>query len=359
MMKVGVLGATGMVGQMYIKLLENHPWFQVNYIAASPRSAGKQYSEAVAGRWHMQTEIPRNVRELIVEDACNVEKAAGKCSFVFSALEMDKQAIRDLENKYAQNDVPVVSNASAHRWTEDVPMLIPEINHQHLDIIPMQKKNHGWKNGFVVVKPNCSLQSYLTPIYALEKANFKVSRMIVTTLQAVSGAGYPGVASLDIVDNVVPFIGGEEEKSEKEPFKILGKIENGKFMNNDSMKISAHCNRVSVHDGHTACVSFEFAERKPPKEEIVRIWREFRSLPQELKLPFAPEQPIIYREEEDRPQPRKDRDNEKGMAVTIGRLRECNVFDYRFVGLSHNTIRGAAGGGILNAELLKARGHIS
>jgi aspartate-semialdehyde dehydrogenase len=359
MIKVGVLGATGMVGQMYIKLLENHPWFKVNYVAASPRSAGKRYSEAVAGRWHMQTEIPRNVRELVVEDASNVEKALGKCSFVFSALEMDNQAIRDLENKYAQNDVPVVSNASAHRWTEDVPMLVPEINYQHLDIIPIQKKNHGWKNGFVVVKPNCSLQSYLTPIHALEKANFKVSRMIVTTLQAVSGAGYPGVASLDIVDNVVPFIGGEEEKSEKEPLKILGKIENGKFVNKDSIKISAHCNRVSVHDGHTACVSFEFGESKPSKEEIIRIWREFRSLPQELKLPFAPEQPIIYREEDNRPQPRKDRDNEKGMAVTTGRLRECNVFDYRFVGLSHNTIRGAAGGGILNAELLKAKGYIS
>ena len=353
--EVGVLGATGMVGQMYVRLLENHPWFEVSYVAASPRSAGKTYSNAVAGRWHMQTEIPKNVRQLRVEDASSVEKAVGKCSFVFSALEMDKQAIRDLENKYAQNDIPVVSNASAHRWTEDVPMLIPEVNPHHLDIIPIQKKNHGWKRGFVVVKPNCSIQSYITPIFALEKAGFKVSKMIVTTLQAVSGAGYPGVASLDIVDNVVPFIGGEEEKSEKEPLKILGKIENGKIVNNESIKISAHCNRVPVHDGHTACVSFQFAERKPSKEQVIQIWRGFRSLPQELKLPFAPEQPIIYREEENRPQPRKDRDNDKGMAITMGRLRECNVFDYRFVGLSHNTIRGAAGGGILNAELLKAK----
>jgi aspartate-semialdehyde dehydrogenase len=358
MIKVGVLGATGMVGQMYIKLLENHPSFEVNYVAASPRSAGKIYSEAVAGRWHMQTEIPKNVKELEVQDASAVEKALGECSFVFSALEMDKQAIRDLENKYAQNDIPVVSNASAHRWTEDVPVVIPEINYDHLSIIPLQKKNHGWKKGFVVVKPNCSVQSYLTPIYALEKAGFKVGRMIVTTLQAISGAGYPGVASLDIVDNVVPFIGGEEEKSEKEPLKILGRIENNKFVNNYSIKISAHCNRVPVSDGHTACVSLEFGERKPSKEEIIQIWQEFKSLPQELKLPFAPEQPIIYRKEENRPQPRKDRDNDKGMAVTVGRLRECNALDFRFVGLSHNTIRGAAGGGILNAELLKSKGYI-
>ena len=358
MTKVGVLGATGMVGQMYIKLLENHPWFKMNYVAASPRSAGKSYSEAVADRWQMQTEIPENVRQLKVEDASAVEKAVGECNFIFSALEMDKQAIKDLENKYAQNDIPVVSNASAHRWTKDVPVLIPEINYDHLDILPIQKRNHGWKKGFVVVKPNCSLQSYLTPIYALEKAGFKARRMIVTTLQATSGAGYPGVASLDMVDNIVPFIGGEEEKSEKEPLKILGRIENGEFVDNESIRISAHCNRVSVLDGHTACVSVEFAGRKPSKEEIVQIWREFRSLPQELKLPLAPEHPIIYREEENRPQPRKDRDNDKGMAVTVGRLRECNVFDYRFVGLSHNTIRGAAGGGILNAELLKAKGYI-
>ena len=355
-MEVGVLGATGMVGQMYVRLLEDHPWFDVSYVAASPKSAGKTYSEAVAGRWQMQTGIPKNVAELRVEDACAVDKTLGKCSFVFSALEMDKQAIRDLENKYAQNDIPVVSNASAHRWTEDVPMLVPEINSQHLDIIPIQKKNHGWKRGFVVVKPNCSIQSYITPVHALEKAGFKVARMIVSTMQAISGAGYPGVASLDVIDNIVPYIGGEEEKSEKEPLKILGRIENGKFVDNDAITISAHCNRVPVQDGHTACASIEFEERKPSKEEIIRIWRSFRSLPQELKLPFAPEQPIIYREEDNRPQPRKDRDAEKGMAVTIGRLRECNVFDFRFVGLSHNTIRGAAGGGILNAELLKAKG---
>jgi len=356
--KVGILGATGMIGQTYIKLLENHPWFEVSYVAASPRSSGMRYSEAVEGRWHMQTGIPAKVGQLTVEDANIVDKAFGRCNFVFSALELEKQAIKDLENRYAENDIPVVSNSSAHRWTEDVPMLIPEINFNHLNMITIQKKNHGWKKGFVVVKPNCSIQSYLLPIYALEKQEFQVSRILVTTLQALSGAGYPGPSSFDMVDNVLPHIGGEEEKSEKEPLKILGRIENNKFVNYESMKISAHCNRVPVLDGHTACVSIEFNGRKPSKEQIIHTWREFNSLPQELKLPFAPEQPIIYRDEEDRPQPRIDRDNEKGMAVTVGRLRECNVLDFRFVGLSHNTIRGAAGGGILNAELLKAKGFL-
>ena len=354
--KVGVLGATGVVGQMYIKLLETQSWFQVNYVAASPRSAGKSYEEAVKGRWHMNTEIPSTVKDLIVGDANNVEEAKGKCTFVFSALEIDKQTIRELENKYAENDIPVVSNASAHRHTEDVPMLIPEINADHINIIPIQQKHHNWKKGFVTVKPNCSLQSYITPVYALQKAGYKVKRMIITTLQAVSGAGYPGVASIDLVDNIVPYIGGEEEKSEIEPQKIFGKIEDGKFINDLSIKISAHCNRVPVIDGHTACVSLEFGDKKPSKEDILKIWKEFKSIPQELDLPFAPKQPIIYREEDNRPQPRKDRDVDKGMAVTVGRLRPCNVFDYRFVGLSHNTVRGAAGGGILNAELLKEKG---
>ena len=261
-----------------------------------------------------------------------------------------------MENAYAAAGIPVVSSSSAHRWTEDVPMLIPEINPPHLDVIPEQQKKRGWKRGFIVVKPNCSLQSYLAPIYALEQAGYPINQLLVTTMQAVSGAGYPGVASLDMVDNIVPFIGGEEEKSEKEPGKILGKIENGKIIPHTRLKISAHCNRVPVVDGHTACVSMKFAGKKPTREEIIRIWREFTSVPQELKLPSAPEHPLVYREEENRPQPRKDRDAEKGMAITLGRLRECNVLDYRFVGLSHNTIRGAAGGGILNAELLKAKG---
>jgi len=356
--KVGILGATGMVGQMYIKLLEHHPWFEVAHVAASPRSSGIKYSEAVEGRWHMQSRIPTDVGQLTVEDANAVSKALGRCDFVFSALELDKQATRDLENKYADNDIPVVSNSSAHRWTEDVPVLVPEINYSHLEMIPTQKANHGWKKGFVVVKPNCSIQSYLLPIHALEREGYPVSRVIATTLQALSGAGYPGPSSFDMVDNVLPYIGGEEEKSEKEPLKILGRIENGKFEYCSSMKISAHCNRVPVLDGHTACVSIEFKEKKPSKEQAIRAWRQFAALPQELKLPLAPTQPIIYRDEEDRPQPRIDRDNDKGMAVTVGRLRECNVLDFRFVGLSHNTIRGAAGGGILNAELLKAKGYL-
>ena len=357
-LKVGILGATGMVGQMYIKLLDDHPWFEVSYVAASPRSSGMRYSEAVEGRWHMQTRTPTDVGRFIVEDANIVDKAFGKCDFVFSALELEKQTIRDLENKYAENDIPVVSSASAHRWTEDVPVLIPEINFSHLDMIPIQKQKHGWKKGFVVVKPNCSIQSYLLPLYALEKQGFKVNRVLVTTLQALSGAGYPGPSSFDMVDNVLPYIGGEEEKSEKEPLKILGRIEKDRFVNYDSMRISAHCNRVPVLDGHTACVSIGFNGGKPSKEQVIRTWREFNSLPQELKLPFAPEHAIIYRDEEDRPQPRIDRDNDKGMAVTVGRLRDCNVLDFRFVGLSHNTIRGAAGGGILNAELLKAKGYL-
>ncbi|MBN2423026.1 aspartate-semialdehyde dehydrogenase [Candidatus Woesearchaeota archaeon] len=354
--RVGVLGATGMVGQNYIRLLENHPWFEVGYVAASPNSAGKTYEEAVSGRWHMNTDIPKSVRKLVVGDANIVENAVGKCSFVFSALGGDKNEIKAVEKSYASKDIPVVSNCSAHRHTENVPMLIPEINAEHIEIIPAQKKANSWNKGFIAVKPNCSLQSYLTPVYALMKAGYIVKRIIITTMQAVSGAGYPGVPSLDMVDNIVPYIGGEEEKTEDEPKKILGRIENGKFVYNESIKISAHCNRVPVVDGHTACVSLEFGSKKPSLEEIKKIWAEFRSVPQELKLPFAPSQPIIYREEINRPQPRKDRDADKGMAVSIGRLRECKVFDIRFVGLSHNTVRGAAGGGILNAELLKAKG---
>lgn len=358
--KCGVLGATGMVGQQYIRLLENHPWFEVTFVAASPNSAGKKYSEAVKAKWSMTTPIPSKVADLVVEDANIVSKAIGKCSFVFSALELDKESTKALEIAYAKENIPVVSNCSAHRFTSDVPMLLPEINHSHLEIISLQKKNYGFNKGFIVVKPNCSVQSYLTPLHALQAKGYKISRVILSTMQAVSGAGYPGVPSLDIVDNIIPFISGEEEKSEKEPLKIFGSIKDGKFVNVEGMKFSAHCNRVPVIDGHTACVSFEFADKnnKPTKEEILKIWSEFTSLPQELNLPSAPKQPIIYTNEENRPQPRKDRDLDKAMAVVVGRLRECNVFDYRFVGLSHNTVRGAAGGGILNAELLKAKGFL-
>ena len=357
---VGILGATGAVGQNYIYLLQNHPWFEVTYVAASPRSAGKAYRDVVQTRWLLGANIPEAVADLVIEDANNPDTAIGKCRFVFSAIELEsKDAIRDLENAYAERGIPVVSNASAHRWTDNVPVIIPEINPEHIAVIDAQKKAHGWDTGFVAVKPNCSVQSYVAPLWALMKAGYEIKRMIVTTMQAVSGAGYPGVPSLDMIDNVVPFIGGEEEKSEQEPLKIFGSVVDGKIVNADGPIVAAHCNRVAVINGHTACVSLEFGEKKPSLEEIERIWTEFRGLPQELDLPFAPRQPIIVRHEPNRPQPRRDRDEDKGMAVSVGRLRKCPVFDIRFVGLSHNTVRGAAGGGILNAELLKSKGYIS
>jgi aspartate-semialdehyde dehydrogenase len=357
-LKVGVIGATGMVGQNYLRLLAGHPWFHVAYLAASPRSAGKKYADAVTGRWHMTEGIPSEYADMIVEDAGIVEKAAGKCRLVFSAVEMDRQSIMNLEEEYAAKGLGVVSNNSAHRGTGDVPVMVPEINHSHLDIIPEQQKKRGWEKGFIVVKPNCSIQSYMLPLYALLKAGYPVESMIVTTLQAVSGAGYPGPASIDMIDNIVPYIPGEEEKSEVEPHKILGKVQAGRILPDESIRISAHCNRVSVSDGHTACVSLKFAGKKPSIDEIINIWRDFSGLPQELRLPSAPVPPIIYRDEVARPQPRQDRDAGNGMAVTVGRLRDCNVFDYRFVGLHHNTLRGAAGGSILTAELLLARGMI-
>jgi len=357
--QVGVIGATGMVGQNFLRLLNNHPWFEVTYLAASPNSAGKKYSEAVSGRWHMREEIPAQVRDLIVEDASLVEKARGKCQLIFSAVEMDKQSILAVEAEYARQGFAVVSNNSAHRNTPDVPVMLPEINHEHLNIIPLQQKNHGWDKGFLVVKPNCSIQSYMLPIYALIKAGYPIDQMIVTTLQAVSGAGYPGPASIDLIDNLIPYISGEEEKSEIEPRKILGSIKNNQIVPDENLKISAHCNRVPVTDGHTACCSIHFAYKKPDISEVIYIWRSFSSLPQELKLPSAPIPPMIYREEADRPQPHKDRDAGNGMTVTVGRLRKCNVFDYRFVGLHHNTVRGAAGGAILTAELLVAKGFLT
>jgi len=357
-LKVGVLGATGMIGQNYLRLLSRHPWFEVVYLAASPQSAGKKYADAVAGRWHMNEDIPADYRNIIVEDAGNVSKAVGKCRLIFSAVEMDRKAILALEEEYAGRGFAVVSNNSAHRNTVDVPVMIPEINHSHLDIIPQQQKKRGWKQGFIVVKPNCSIQSYMLPLYALIKAGYPIDSMIVTTLQAVSGAGYPGPASIDVIDNVLPYISGEEEKSEVEPAKILGRLEGGLVIPDISIKISAHCNRVAVSDGHIACCSIRFADRKPGVDEVISIWRSFTSLPQDLKLPSAPVPPIIYRDEIDRPQPNKDRDAGNGMAVTVGRLRKCNVFDYRFVGLHHNTVRGAAGGSILTAELLMAKGFI-
>ena len=352
------MGATGMVGQNYLRLLANHPWFEVVYMAASPNSAGKKYAEAVAGRWHMTENLAEAYKNIIVEDASDVSKAAGKCSLMFSAVEMDKKDILAIEEKYAGAGFAVVSNNSAHRATEDVPMIIPEINYDHLDIIPQQRKKRGWKDGLLVVKPNCSIQSYMIPMYALIKAGYPISQMIVSTLQAVSGAGYPGPASIDMIDNIIPFIGGEEDKSEVEPCKILGKINGDKIVPTKDIKISAHCNRVPVSDGHTACCSVKFAGKKPEMSEIIKIWRNFSSVPQELKLPSAPVPPMVYRDEQNLPQPRVDRNAGNGMAVTVGRLRPCNVFDIRFVGLHHNTVRGAAGGSILAAELLAAKGYI-
>ncbi|MCL2209552.1 MAG: aspartate-semialdehyde dehydrogenase [Treponema sp.] len=360
---VGILGATGMVGQQYITLLNDHPWFDVRYVAASPRSAGKKYEEAVAGRWQLSKTYAPHVGSIKVEDANDVSCAVSafkkkKCAFVFSALEMGKDETSALEEAYAAAGIPVISNASAHRWTPDVPVLIAEVNPHHTDIIPMQQKKRGWKNGFIVVKPNCSIQTYMIPLHALVQAGFLIKKIIVTTMQAVSGAGYPGVPSLDTIDNLIPYIGGEEEKSEMEPLKIFGTILNEEIQNAVMPKISACCNRVPLTDGHTACVSLAFGLKKPSIEEIKKVWASYKGLPQENNFPMAPKQPIVYREENNRPQPRKDRDTDKGMAVVIGRLRPCNVFDIRFTALSHNTVRGAAGGGILNAELLKFKGFL-
>ena len=355
---VGILGATGVVGQNYIRLLENHPWFEVTYLAASPLSAGKTYAEAVEGRWHMPVPIPKSIGSQIVADANVVKSAIGKCILLFSAVDMDKSAVAMLEFAYVEKGFAVVSNNSAHRATPDVPMILPEINSSHLDVIPFQREHYGWSSGCVVVKSNCSIQSYMTPLYALMQAGYKVKTMMVTTLQALSGAGYPGPSSLDMIDNIVPFIKGEEEKSEIEPLKILGSISDGKIISSQYPKISAQCNRVPVIDGHTACVNISFENKKPSSEEIISIWRNFSALPQELALPSAPNPALEYRDEANRPQPRKDRDTGRGMTVTLGRLRPCPVFDFRFVGLHHNTVRGAAGGCILSAELLKVKGII-
>jgi aspartate-semialdehyde dehydrogenase len=353
-LRVGILGATGMVGQQYISLLEDHPWFTVTHLVASSSSAGKSYAEAVAGRWHLASALSERIRSLAVHMVDDLDTAIKQCDFVFSALDAD--IAKEWEEKYAAAGIPVVSNASTHRFTDDVPMIIPEVNPDHLDMIEIQRKNRGWKKGFIVVKPNCSIQSYLAPLAALHEA-FKLRSVIVTTMQAISGAGHPGVASFDILENVIPYIRGEEEKSEMEPRKILGKIVENSFVPDVSFTISAHCNRVPTIDGHLACVSFA-CEKKPNKEEIRTAWKNFRGAPQDLELPFAPLQAITYRDEPNRPQPRLDRDNDKGMTVSVGRLREDPVLQWKFVGLSHNTIRGAAGGGILIAELLHAKGYV-
>lgn len=353
-LKVGILGATGMVGQQYLQLLSAHPWFEISHLASSEQSAGKSYAEAVKGRWHQNFPLQEQVGKLFVHSIEDVTTCVENCQLVFSAL--TTQAAKIFEESYAAAGLPVISNASHHRSTEDVPILIPEINADHLKIIELQRKNRKWKTGLVVVKPNCSIQSFMIPLHALHQ-KFKVKKILATTLQAVSGAGYPGVSSMDIHDNVIPHIQGEEEKSESEPLKIWGRVEESKIINAPDIKLSLHCNRVPVLDGHMACTSVEF-EIKPSAEDILNAWQSFKSLPQQLKLPSSPEHAIVYRQESDRPQPRLDRLEGKGMAVTVGRLRECPLFHYRFTALSHNTIRGAAGGGILNAELLYKLGYI-
>jgi aspartate-semialdehyde dehydrogenase len=354
-LKVGILGATGMVGQRFISLLENHPWFEVTTVAASERSAGKTYEEAVGGRWKMDTPMPEAVKKLVVMNVNEVEEVASNVDFVFSAVDMTKEEIRAIEDAYAKTETPVVSNNSAHRWTPDVPMIIPEINPEHTDVIEYQKKRLGTKRGFVAVKPNCSIQSYTPALSALMEFGPKV--VVATTYQAISGAGKTFKDWPEMVENIIPYIGGEEEKSEQEPLRIWGHLENGEIVKADGPVITSQCIRVPVLNGHTAAVFVSF-EKKPTKEEILDRWKKFKGVPQELNLPSAPKQFIQYLEEDNRPQVKLDVDYENGMGVSIGRLREDTVFDYKFVGLSHNTVRGAAGGAILCAELLKAKGFI-
>ena len=359
-LKVGILGGTGMVGQRFISLLENHPWFEVVAIAASPRSAGKKYEEAIGGRWKMTTPMPEAVKNIIVEDVSNVEEVASKVDFVFSAVDMSKDEIKKIEEEYAKTETPVVSNNSAHRWTPDVPMVVPELNPEHLEVIESQKKRLGTTRGFIAVKPNCSIQSYTPALHALKKAGYEPKTVVATTYQAISGAGKTFKDWPEMEGNIIPFIGGEEEKSEQEPLRIWGHIENGEIVKADGPVITTQCIRVPVLNGHTAAVFVTFEEgKKPSKEEIIRVWREYSGVPQELKLPSAPEHFIQYLEEDNRPQIALDVNYENGMGISVGRLREDTVYDWKFVGLSHNTVRGAAGGAVLCAELLKAQGYIT
>ena len=352
---VGVIGATGMVGQRFVTLLEHHPWFRLTVVAASARSAGKTYEEAVGSRWLMQTPMPENARKLIVQDAAQVEKIAAQVDFVFCAVNMKKEEIKALEEAYAKAECPVVSNNSAHRFTPDVPMVVPEINAGHIEIIPAQRKRLGTRRGFIAVKSNCSLQSYVPALHPLR--GYGITDVLVCTYQAISGAGKTFETFPEIVDNVIPYIGGEEEKSEQEPLKLWGHIEGDRIVNAEGPVITAQCFRVPVSDGHTAAVFVSFA-KKPTKEQILEAWKNFRGPAQELDLPSAPKQFLHYFEENDRPQPKLDRDTEHGMAVCIGRLREDTIFDYKFACMSHNTLRGAAGGGVLLAELLAAKGYL-
>ena len=356
---VGIIGATGMVGQRFALLLANHPWFNVKVVAASPRSAGKSYKEAVGSKWAFDCEIPANIAELVVMDAtADVKKIASCVDFVFCAVDMKKEEIRALEEAYAKAECPVISNNSAHRGTSDVPMVIPEINADHIKVIDAQKKRLGTKRGFIAVKSNCSLQSYVPAIYPLDK-KYGIKEVLVCTYQAISGAGKTFETWPEMIDNVIPFIGGEEEKSEQEPLKIWGKVENGKIVNSSSPAFTAQCIRVPVSDGHMGAVFMRFEDgKKPGKEEIIECWNSFSGRAQQLKLPSAPKQFLHYFTEDNMPQTKLQRNLEGGMAVSIGRLREDSQYDYKFVCLSHNTLRGAAGGGVLFAELLCAEGYI-
>ena len=352
--RVGVVGATGMVGQRFLTLLKDHPYFTVTALAASKRSAGKTYREAVGDRWKLKAEMPEEFADMTVLDAADIPTMASLCDFVFCAVDMKKDEIRALEEAYARAEIPVVSNNSANRWTEDVPMVIPEINDEHLKVIEAQRKRLGTKRGFIAVKPNCSIQSYVPALTPLLK--FKPKLVVATTYQAISGAGKTFREWPEMIDNVIPYIGGEEEKSEQEPLKIWGEVVDGKIVKAKEPVITTQCIRVPVTDGHTAAVFVSF-EEKPTKEQILEAWREYKGIPQELGLPHAPEQFITCFEEDNRPQAALDRDIYGGMGVTLGRLREDTVFDYKFVGLSHNTLRGAAGGAVLIAELLCKLGY--
>ena len=354
--KVGILGATGMVGQRFIDLLKNHPWYEVVVVAASPRSAGKKYSEAVEGRWKMDDPIPEGVKDLVLKNVNEVEEIAAEVDFVFSAVDMSKDEIKAIEEEYAKTETPVVSNNSAHRWTPDVPMIIPEINPEHMDVIEFQKKRLGTTKGFIAVKPNCSIQSYTPALTAWKE--FEPYEVVATTYQAISGAGKNFDEWPEMVGNVIPFISGEEEKSEKEPLRIWGKVENGVIVPADDVKITCQCIRIPVLYGHTAAAFVKF-KKNPTKEQLIEKLEKFSGLPQELKLPSAPKQFIQYMQEDNRPQITLDVNYENGMGVSIGRIREDSVYDWKFVGLSHNTLRGAAGGAVECAELLKASGFIN
>ena len=353
--KVGIVGATGMVGQRFVTLLENHPWFKLTTLAASGRSAGKTYEDAVGSRWLMKTPMPEAVKKMVVLDASKVEEVAAQVDFVFCAVNMKKDEIKALEEAYAKAECPVVSNNSAHRMTPDVPMVVPEINADHLEIIPAQRKRLGTKRGFIAVKSNCSLQSYVPALHPLMK-DYSVTKCLVCTYQAISGAGKTFETFPDILDNVIPYIGGEEEKSEQEPLKLWGHIDGDKIVPATAPSITAQCLRVPVSDGHMGAVFVSF-DKKPTKEQMLEAWANFRGPAQELNLPSAPKQFLHYFTEPDRPQPKLDRNTENGMAVCIGRLREDTLFDYKFACMSHNTLRGAAGGAVLLAELLAAKGY--